>query len=181
MTTELTTLRPNELEQVTGSLAEIKDNLATYTNEVLADTFGATKPLEKALKDLNEAARLELIQRKDEFGTDSKGNRMVMGERFGAKLTRRVTVKLLPDAPDALAEYAHLFEREFDPVAGESLLRGIQGLPEASYTRPVFSKEQLEKLVLAGQVPAEVALACLSEESVSWAATAVEPAKMKAS
>lgn len=181
MTTELTTLRPNDLERVTNDLAEIKTNLTTYTNEALADTFGATKPLEKALKDLNEAARAELIARKDEFGADSKGNRLVAGERFGAKLTRRVSVKLLEDAPEKLSDYAHLFDREFDPVVGEALLRGIAHLDPVHYTRPVFSKERLEELVLAGKVPAEVALDCLSDESVTWAVSPVEPAKMKTS
>lgn len=177
MTTELTTLRPNDLQTITDSLTEIKSNLTTYTNESLADTFGATKPLEKALKDLNESARKELIERRDEFGGDSKGNRYISGERFAAKLTRRVSVKLEPDAEEKLADYLHLFDRKLDVKLAEQALAAA-GIDRDSYTVPEVTKEQLEKLNEKGLIPDEVAVACLSDESISWAVAPVAPDKV---
>ena len=165
------------VERVMEQLDTISTNLTSYTNEALIDFFGAAKPLEKKVGEVNKRAREELLNRREEFGVDAKGHRYGRGEQHGVKLERRVSVRLLEDAEETLAEYLHLFDRELDVKKAEQALREA-GVERETYTVPSVTKEQLEKLNEQGLIPDEVAIACLSEESITWAAKPVAPDKM---
>lgn len=167
----------SNVDHVIARLDAIDEALVSYTNEALIDFFGAAKPLEKRLEAVNKHAREELIGRREEFGSDDKGHRYHRGEVHGVKLERRVTVKLEPDAEEKLEPYLHLFERELDVKLAEQALQAA-GVERETYTRPVVTKDQLERLNEQGLIPDEVAVACLSPESVTWAAKPVAPAKV---
>ena len=165
------------VDYVMQRLDDIGANLPQYTNDALVDFFGAAKPLEKKLKSINETARKQLIERREEFGADDRGHRSAVGNRYGVKLQRSVRVKVLPDAEQQLAEYLHLFDREIDPKKAEQALAAA-GVERETYTVPVVTKERLEQLNEQGLIPDDVAVACLSDASEQWSALPIEPDKV---
>lgn len=163
-------IKVKDTESLITKLDKAREQVVTATDDQLTMLYGQLKPLEKSIEQFNKDVRTQFINRRENGSLDSNGNRYFAADGYAVKLTRRATVKLEPNAAEILEEEGvlDLMPREFDPAKAEAVLKEL-GVDMELYTTPSVTKATLESALDMKLVSEEVAMRCLSPESITWA------------
>lgn len=167
----------NQIEVLASSLNEVTASLAEMDTPELVDTFLAADPMTKAVKALEDTAKMLLRERRNEGGADDKGHRYLSGTRGGSvKIERRLTIAVADDALDVLQEkgVVDLLPKTPNP---QKMLAKLQelGVDPSEYSDPVVTKDAIEALVGAGVIDTDTALRLVTQSETF----AVKPQKAK--